>query len=505
MKCRSQYLFLSVPVLFLLTVHFKSFKTTANDFLARISVNDTVAVAATLRGGINSTVTQAPQEQKHQLQSQSQSQLHSQLSLRLQVPFYIYENQDLNWENATFGNGDSLTRSYDRYKHSDDIWLLRAAKKHPMRTYNPQEAKLFFVPVLLNAACFNRFRPDPKRALCLNRNYSRDNNNINSTMITTYTNTICLKNPQEGFDRVNNALATSKYFQKSQGKDHVVVMSHWARGIAWMPDWIKTQPQTGKAYLRYPNLDSCHAIQFEGWRPKRTTTGSNNNQQQQQAAIGLPCFYVGQLCPNNVNHTQENSAKKYDFAFIGSLKPEDKRFQPRDLVCNWLRQRPIQQQMKANTNTNSTTINNSTSDTSSSWTNYTISVCGQGRQCPALPDSKYGFHIRGDTYGSNRAMDILLARSVPIFTHPEQYNILPPFLPWKNMTYLVDNLSSPKAFHQQIQNILNRPESDYQHKLDLINYYMPLLDHKQIYQFDAYMAEIAVRMGFQKRGPVMII
>jgi hypothetical protein len=109
---------------------------------------------------------------------------------RLTVPFYVYENRDLNWEDATLdgepyepiaphGGGAgtyvalfpactlqwkwkrqdvhdrllitprcfvSFYRSSDG-KHSDDYWYMRAAMIHPMRTMDPNEAKLFFVPV----------------------------------------------------------------------------------------------------------------------------------------------------------------------------------------------------------------------------------------------------------------------------------------------------------------------------------------------------------------------
>ena len=77
--------------------------------------------------------------------------------LLLSVPFYVYE--DLAWRNATFGGrpvGDfarqdkiKFNQSFP-YKHGDDYWFLEASLKHPMRTRNISEAKLFFVPWLLN-------------------------------------------------------------------------------------------------------------------------------------------------------------------------------------------------------------------------------------------------------------------------------------------------------------------------------------------------------------------
>ena len=71
----------------------------------------------------------------------------------LDVPFYVYE--DLAWEDATVDGvpiHESVVRHHltDNNKHTDDYWFMLAALRHPMRTLDPADAKLFVVPPLLN-------------------------------------------------------------------------------------------------------------------------------------------------------------------------------------------------------------------------------------------------------------------------------------------------------------------------------------------------------------------
>jgi hypothetical protein len=67
--------------------------------------------------------------------------------LLLSVPFYVCE--EFAWINATY-MGRPISDVARNMKHGDDYWFLEASLKHPMRTHNMSEAKLFFVPFLLN-------------------------------------------------------------------------------------------------------------------------------------------------------------------------------------------------------------------------------------------------------------------------------------------------------------------------------------------------------------------
>lgn len=120
-----------------------------------------------------------------------------------------------------------------------------------------------------------------------------------------------------------------------------------------------------------------------------------------------------------------------------------------------------------------------------------------GDQCPALAQAKYGFHIRGDTYGSNRLMDTLLSGSVPLFTNATvQQEILPDFIPWAHLGYDVD-ITSEAALKADLSKLLAQSPDEYARKLKTIQHYRPYLDHTQSGQFDLYMAHFALQLGLQ--------
>jgi hypothetical protein len=184
----------------------------------------------------------------------------------------------------------------------------------------------------------------------------------------------------------------------------------------------------------------------------------------------MPGFYVGRACP-------PVTSKVHDFAMVASIWNDDSNPQKRDDfksrkdICDWLG--------------------------SNHTRNISVAACGWGKQCPALAEAKYGFHARGDTWGSNRLMDTILSRTIPLFTNEEQYKILPPFYPWREVSYLV-NVTDYNSFFASIDDILSRPQSEYVEKLQLIDDHMHLIDHKQPFQFDGYMAELARRLGLQE-------
>jgi hypothetical protein len=113
-----------------------------------------------------------------------------------------------------------------------------------------------------------------------------------------------------------------------------------------------------------------------------------------------------------------------------------------------------------------------------------------------LANARYGFHVRGDTWGSNRLMDTLMSYTIPLFTNEEQYKILPSFYPWKDVSYLV-NVTNKRSFLASIDDILSRPQTEYLDKIRLIKENMHKLQHKRPYQFDLHMAELARKLKLQ--------
>jgi hypothetical protein len=350
---------------------------------------------------------------------------------KLNVPFYVYENPELNWVNATMDGKPYIPRPDE--KHTDDYYMRQAALNHPMRTHDPEQAKLFFVPTLLNAlldqwAAHMWF--GGKQLFCINGTEG----------------CFTLNDQLQLFLMVNQALTESPWFQRSSGKDHVIVASHW------MGRHMGSE---------FGAIHMCNTILFENDVPVPAW---------QYDRVRMPGFYIGRPCPP--------MSKTSDFAMIASMffydteVNEEKRgnFKSRSDICEWLG--------------------------SDHTRNITVGLCGRGIQCPTLAQTRYGFHVRGDTWGSNRLMDILMSYTIPLFTNEEQYKIVPPFYPWKEVSYSV-NVTDHDSFFASIDDILSRPEAEYEEKIELIKANMHILDHTQPYQFDLHMVELARRLGLQ--------
>lgn len=366
--------------------------------------------------------------------SSSRVDIRRELPLRLEVPYYVYENETLNWYNAKWN-----TKEYGSYKHSEDWHLLKAALRHPRRTQDPSKAKLFFVPTLLNAAASMK---GERPKICVGPKHNK-----------------CFRENKGGFyEYVNQALGEQYWFQKNQGKDHVIVASHWAVGLYY------GRHTYAKSYTKpnlFRNLRSCNVINRQGLKPT-----------PYDGRYALASAYVGNPCP-------PQRTKASDFTMIASLHPGNPDFQSRRDICEWI-----------------STANDSAG---SEEKKYSVAVCGHGLQCPALAQARFGFHVRGDSWGSNRVMDTFLSRTVPLFTNDFQYDILPPLVPWRKLTYLI-SVNNSREFYDSMDDVLSRKDAEYENLLTAIDYYMPIFNHTTIYRFDAYMAEFAKLQGIQKAG-----
>jgi hypothetical protein len=364
----------------------------------------------------------------------------------LKVPFYVYDNE-LNWYNATI-EGVPVSKSwYPTFKHSDDYWFLHSALLHPMRTMDPSHAKLFFVPTLINLNAetnrnFNSSSTEP--TFCVHGRCSIPRTNSDFVLIRW----------------ANEVLGQSKYFQRSGGRDHIVVASHYDT-LEYLEKPVAFRFLRKCAMVRFENFGKicflgqkrCARILAKGPNPKRLRVDPIYLPE-----VSLPSMYVGTACP-------QQQQKTVDFAMVAFI--EGKPTPIRQRICEWLQRG-----------------------------NYSFSLCGQGDQCPALSTAKYGFHARGDTFGSNRPIDTLLSGTVPLFTDEEQYRILPNFIPWTEISDFV-NVSTYEAFSESLNRILRRSESVYDEKQRLINKYTDVLNYSSGVTFDWYMAEFATILGVQ--------
>jgi hypothetical protein len=305
---------------------------------------------------------------------------------------------DFKWE-----RGGILT-----YKISTDIWFYLAALQHPMRTRDPEKAKLFVVPTLLNQYVRWGFDPDL---------FCREKHVCGGRLIKeTMTN-----------------LTNSKWFQKSQGNDHIMVISHnnyWSR-MPWM--------------LRVNNAFSkCHLLGYEGRK--------DNNPDR----ANFRDFKFGSRCPLEINKT-------HDLAMIASLHPERPNFLDRRNVCNYMGK-----------------------------TNYDMAVCGSGKQCPTLAQARFSFQVRGDTYGSQRLVDILLSGTIPIFTRKQQYDAQAEFIDWNHISYFAD-ISQEQSFLQDIHRIM-ADKVGYIQKQQNVMANRDLFDWETTIPFDMFMYKLESKL-----------
>ena len=351
-------------------------------------------------------------------------------SLLLQVPYYVYE--ELAWTNATW-NGISLEELPLKFsKHSDDYWFMKASLRHPMRTNDPSKAKLFVIPLLLNMYCEGVYQK------------------LHHGMKFTF----CHKEwcDKELLRMAYQTLNRSSWFQRYQGRDHIVTTSHDA---FW---YVLRDTQIAPVKFRRL-LYQCNRIVHE----RRGFSHTKN-----APRIVYSSIMVGNPCHPLVPAKE----KLHDLAMIATFKINDANFLDRQHVCQW---------------TKDWIHNNNNNNSSSTNRNKQVSmpICGPGSQCPTLGKAKFGFHVRGDSAGSQRLMDTLLSGTVPLFTILEQYDVVPPWFDWSQLSYFV-NVTSRTAFIESLQAVLDDPNG-YEQRQAAVFEHQPLFDWQTLYPFDTYM------------------
>jgi hypothetical protein len=392
-------------------------------------------------------------------------------------------------------------------KHAEDVYLTTAAMIHPMRTMNPHEAKLFWIPTPLNLL-LDRIDDLGGAQLCLHIPPASSSPPLapTTTTVTTSTNnndnnntsdTIC---NEDLIRHVNTQLKESEWFQRYRGRDHIAIVSHWRWYYKQRRHFVdkKNNDQYEKQQRRYwkPSyIYACTLIDFENsfstWRQKHPGPSQK---------YSFPSYYVGRKCPPPpiVQHPQQQQQqqlqqetnntlvalstknidetdryhdyynKTTDFAMITTIQPHNhkKPYRDRLNICNWIqKQQQPKQQPKRHL--------------------YKMDACGIGPQCPALAQAKFGFHARGDTPGSNRPMDAILSRTIPIFTDLEQYTVLPQWIDWNALSYFC-HVSNRTVFFSDLHRITHN-ETLYQQKLQTLMRNMDLFDYDTMVPFDTYM------------------
>ncbi|CAJ1939580.1 unnamed protein product [Cylindrotheca closterium] len=398
--------------------------------------------------------------------------------LLLSVPFYVYE--DLAWNGATL-SGKSVEEIADpsdsakgKFKHGGDYWMWKASLNgHPMRTKNMSEAKLFFVPWLMN---FWDYRVWKNRSLCVNG--------------------LCdIALLLDSLDKLVRSPAFQQY------PDHHIIVRSFFSAASYK--WNSEQIKRNKQFQRF--LDAFKQMQvlvFEGTdRYPNKAAGRHS----------FTSYHVGSPCPIYSENDHGGKEKPFDVGMIGSLHKEKQAFKNRRKICKWLGQ-----------------INDNNNNNKSNSTMIRISVCGEGSQCPALAESRFGFHAAGDTYSSQRLMDTILSGTVPIFTHLHQYELAGDWIDWSQLSYYLPvhddtgakngkkktggpthkvTIHSLRAaancdiFEERLRPIL-KDEAGYQAKHEKILQHIPLFDYTTLYPFDTYMYLFQAELFPETRHPI---
>lgn len=214
--------------------------------------------------------------------------------LLLTVPFYVYE--DLAWINATFDGrhvGDIARNEGKRgvrFKHGDDYWFLDASLKHPMRTRNIDEAKLFFVPTLLNYIDYKEWHRDSK--LCWK-------NKCNFALL------------QDAHECLNQSQAFERYPDR-----HVIVRSFYSAHWDYWNDELSQNPGF-RNFLQ--DFKKMNAIVYEG---KDLFPNPGHRITMTKYTVGTPCEHY--------------TDKPFDVAMVASIHDDRLAFEDRRNICKWL-------------------------------------------------------------------------------------------------------------------------------------------------------------------------
>jgi len=365
----------------------------------------------------------------------------------LDTPFYVYE--ELTFPNAILTNKEGKEIEVESFmkevrlgvgiKHSDDYWFMRSALDHPMRVKDPEKAKLFYIPSLMNLI-----------SMCIT--YRGLNCNYCVWGVCNY----------DVFEKIDKHIGNSEWFQRNDGADHIIVASHSNFNTIWEKKTKENMISTAfatKFTNDYPNIFKCNKVAFENvFQPNILN----------QDRINFPSMYVGRICGKS------KVKKRFRFLFIANLLKNTKRQKIRDWLDEGTSKNgefQIEKGSKFKDLINGIHVNH---------INY----------CNNIGFGKYGFHVKGDSLGSSRVIDMILNGVVPIFTEQEQYDVLPYWIPFKWLSFFAD-AESKSLFFDSLKDIVTDEQNKYQIKHDAISEAPELFDYETGVPFDMYMYHFA--------------
>lgn len=207
-----------------------------------------------------------------------------------------------------------------------------------------------------------------------------------------------------------------------------------------------------------------------------------------QNRLRFPSTYVGTPCPIETE-------KKQDVSLTAKIcwNNGTSCFEDRKNICTWIRH-------------SNSTGNRILPADGSGTTPIRMYQCGWGDQCPTLARARYGFHAQGDTFGSNRLIDIILSGTVPIFTRREQYDILPKWLDWRKLSAFLplNDIKDETQFIEKLQTILH-DDDGYKERHEAVLQHRHLVDWMTLHPFDLYMYSLQAELYPETRHNASIL
>lgn len=274
---------------------------------------------------------------------------------------------------------------------------------------------------------------------------------------------LCLNATICEFDLIQHTqqhLSTSEAFSLYPER-HVIVRSYFsARAKDWDSRHASGRPSYSSFFMQM--VPQMQTVVYE----------SKDFVQRGPPKFGrhlLPSYHVGARCENSsITHN-----KTLDVAMIARMHP---KYDGRQHLCQWLKQKP-----------------------------HIKSYCGKGDRCPALAQSKFGFHVAGDTFGSQRLMDILNSGTVPIFTQLDQYTIQGGWIDWDQLSYYIPVHNDSTAYSEdpvtrfsltenavealflsRLQHVLE-DEEGYRKRHQAVLDHLDFFDIRTLYPFDTFL------------------
>ena len=379
------------------------------------------------------------------------------------IPFYVYTNHSQYL--TCLPAAKKAFAQWSDYFHGDDVIWNKLILEHPWRVLDPEQAKIFIVPALIN------FRADRRKVRC-GSNPSLDQHSL--------------------MDSMAKYIISTEHYQKNNGIDHLIVSSHFK--IRNNPKWKLFSSDFSKMLknMTFGNFEIKDNANYNFGRYRKWFA-------QWRCSIVVPYVDYSKMTSQYTSIENQEIIEKeqmtfeswknrhYSFLFMGGLDGRRSYFTRRNL--NW----------KCKEGFFSSAINGRTKQpfnhnyiyAASSWKKASVSGgnCNE-TQCLTrchnciltqnlkknytnfLMDSKFALVVHGDTPSTSRLYDAISSGSLPIIISSDLYEQALPFIsnvPWFDFAFFISQGEDTVEIAEQIRNIITfTPEYLLRHKFEMM-------------------------------------